>query len=71
MRAPTRVGAGERGLRAFCPRSWSRRRSSALVGVGLVAAQASPVSVSGFDQNGLEVEVLASFEAGGAMTGGI
>ena len=40
----------------------------ALAGVGPVVAQASPVSVAGFDQNGLEVEVLASFEAGGATT---
>ena len=29
-------------------------------------AQVSPVSVAGFDTSGLEVEVLASFEAGGA-----
>ena len=65
-------------VKEFRPANEPRRRRArlavvlfavaALAGVRLVVAQASPVSVAGFDQSGLEVVTLASFEAGGATT---
>ena len=42
--------------------------AASLAGIVPAVAQVSSVSVAGFDRSGLEVEVLASFEAGGATT---
>ena len=42
--------------------------AASLAGIVPAVAQVSSVSVAGFDRSGLEVEVLASFEAGGAAT---
>ena len=42
--------------------------AASLSGIVPAVAQVSSVSVAGFDRNGLEVEVLASFEAGGSTT---
>ena len=42
--------------------------AASLSGIVPAVAQVNSVSVAGFDRNGLEVEVLASFEAGGEPT---